>query len=199
MIPLVVGIEKGDVRTACFVDPVVSRGARSRVRLAQQPKARIRERGDGVAAAVRRAVVDDDRFEVSQRLRRDRGETTPHRRGLLIEGHDDADEGHANGVAGHWRLEHAPSTVDHDAPGLPGPNVIARVLAVPQRGTRNTRAVAIEVRCTRAQRRSVNDSVRAVRRGAGSPAARARGWPRSWARTSVRPPRQRLTAIRRFT
>src|SRR5262245_15208936 len=70
--PLVVSIEKSYQLAARLRDTCIARRARSGVRLANQTKARVVVVLDNRRAWIRRAVIDDDHFKVSERLGRNR-------------------------------------------------------------------------------------------------------------------------------
>src|SRR5205085_4230336 len=69
--PFVVRVEEGDYLAASFGDAPVARRARPRVRLSHETQARVFVRLDLIRAAVGRAVVNDYKLEVAERLRGD--------------------------------------------------------------------------------------------------------------------------------
>lgn len=87
--PLVISIEKGDELAAGPRNPGIARGAGPGVRLTNQAEARVGIVSANRRAIIGRAVIDDDRFEVVERLRSNRVERPPHVRRFVVKRNDD--------------------------------------------------------------------------------------------------------------
>ncbi len=91
----------------------LERGHEPRALLPEHPEARVGARvlGRDLGRAVRRAVVDDERLEVRERLRRERGEGFAQERGLVADRQEDGDERAAQlNVSSASSMLRAPST-----------------------------------------------------------------------------------------
>jgi len=87
--PLVISIEKSDELAASLRQPCIARRAWPGVRLTNHTKARVRIAGDNRRALISRAIINDDCFEVCERLRSNRVERPPHVRRFVVKRNDD--------------------------------------------------------------------------------------------------------------
>src|SRR5712692_6064585 len=86
--PLVIGVEKSNEFAARLRDPRIACRAGPGVRLTNQAEARVRILLRNRCTIIGRAVIDDDCFKVSERLRRNRVERPPHVRRFVVKRND---------------------------------------------------------------------------------------------------------------
>ena len=87
--PLVISIEKSDELAARLRNPSIARRARPGVRLTNQTEARVGIVSNNLRATIGRAIIDDDRFKVGERLSSNRVERPSHVRRFVVKRDDD--------------------------------------------------------------------------------------------------------------
>ena len=91
----VVGVETGDVASACFGEPAVERGGQSRLLVVREhAKARVADCREQPRRLVRGSVVDDDQLQVVDGLAQDALHGLAEEARVVVDGQKDGDERH---------------------------------------------------------------------------------------------------------